>query len=514
MTQPPDAVPSRPEHVVLVILDSLNRHLLGAYGSSEFDTPVLDAFAAESLRFTRHYAGSLPCMPARHDMLCGALDFLWRPWGSVEVWEDPITWQLRRDGVTTMLVTDHPHLFETGGENYHTDFGAWTYLRGHESDAWRTRPDPSWAGAPALPAEPGWVPHHYDTSRTWFRTEADFPGPKTMHAAAAWIRDEAPRQDRFLLVVDEFDPHEPFDTPEPYASRYGPVADGSRLIWPPYAVDAVARGVLTAEQAVQLRAAYGSKLTMIDTWLGELLGAIDAAGLRDDTAVVITTDHGHYLGERDIWGKPGVPIYDEMGHLPLLVRWPSIAPGDVDALTCTVDVHATLCDVFGVEPQHRTHGRSFVPLVDGTATAIRDHALMGIWGREVHVTDGRRKYVRGSTAGNRPLAMWSNRWSTMPIPAFPDIRLPRPDGRARLATMPGSTVPVIRQPFGPDDPVPFWAEIGPDPTRNLLFDLRDDPGEEHDRSGSPAESDAVDLLRDALDGVEAPAEQLERLGLD
>ena len=42
-----------------------------------------------------------------------------------------------------MLVSDHPHLFETGGENYHNDFGAWDYLRGHEDDPWRTRPDPS-----------------------------------------------------------------------------------------------------------------------------------------------------------------------------------------------------------------------------------------------------------------------------------------------------------------------------------------------------------------------------------
>ena len=47
------------------------------------------------MRFTRHVTGSLPCMPARHDILCGALDFLWRPWGSIELWEEPITRRLR-----------------------------------------------------------------------------------------------------------------------------------------------------------------------------------------------------------------------------------------------------------------------------------------------------------------------------------------------------------------------------------------------------------------------------------
>ena len=142
-----------PRNVVVLLLDSLNRHMLGSYGGTEFETPHLDRFARErAVRFTSHVTGSLPCMPARHDILCGSLDFLWRPWGSIEVWEEPITAQLRRAGVTTMLVSDHPHLFEVGGENYHTDFSAWDYVRGHEGDPWRTYPDPSFIGTPALPA--------------------------------------------------------------------------------------------------------------------------------------------------------------------------------------------------------------------------------------------------------------------------------------------------------------------------------------------------------------------------
>ena len=81
-----------PRNVVVLLLDSLNRHMLGSYGGTEFETPHLDRFARErAVRFTSHVTGSLPCMPARHDILCGSLDFLWRPWGSIEVWEEPIT---------------------------------------------------------------------------------------------------------------------------------------------------------------------------------------------------------------------------------------------------------------------------------------------------------------------------------------------------------------------------------------------------------------------------------------
>src|SRR5215210_3591898 len=96
-----------------------------------------------------------------------------------------------------------------------------------------------------------------------------------MAAAAAWLDDNAGRHDRFLLFVDEFDPHEPFDTPEPYASLYDSEWTGPHLIWPPYQRGAVASGALTERQARQVRASYGAKLTMIDQWFGRILDALD-----------------------------------------------------------------------------------------------------------------------------------------------------------------------------------------------------------------------------------------------
>ena len=500
-----------PKNVIVVLLDSLNRHLLGAYGSTEFETPNLDRLAARSVRFTRHHTGSLPCMPARHDILVGALDFLWRPWGSIEVWEDAITYSLRRAGITSMLVSDHPHLFETGGENYHTDFTAWQYVRGHEGDPWRTRPDPSWVGAPALPIEPGRLHLPYDESRTWFREEADFPGPHTMATAAQWLRETAGYHDRFFLFVDEFDPHEPFDTPEPWATKYDDDWDGPRLVWPPYVVGAIEKGVLTERQARQIRSNYGSKLSMIDHWLGTVLDEVDAQGLWDDTAFVLCTDHGHYLGERDTFGKPAQTIHREMGHIPLLVAWPGVEPRECDALTTSVDIHATIADVFGVTTEHRTHGRSLAPVVTGDADGVREHLLTGIWGQAVHVVDKDVKYSRAPDGENTPLVMWSNRWSTMPVHSIPELRLPRPDRRATLDFLHGSDVPVIRQPFEPGDPVPFWGARAP--KHNRLFDLDGDPLETEDLAGSPREKAALDLLRAALEDVDAPKEQYERLGV-
>jgi arylsulfatase A-like enzyme len=404
-------------------------------------------------------------------------------------------------------VTDHPHLFETGGENYHTDFTAWAYERGHESDPWKTRPDPSWLGAPDF----GRGPMPYDDSRGWFRGEADFPGPRTMAAAARWLEENARHHERFLLFVDEFDPHEPFDTPEPWASRYDPEWEGPHLVWPPYTKRAVANGVLSERQARQLRACYGAKLSMIDHWLGRVLDACDRLDLWRDTAFFLCTDHGHYLGEKDLFGKPGVPVYEPLGHIPLLVAWPGVAPRSIDALTTSVDLFATLAELFAARVPQRTHGRSLLPLVRGEAVRVRDWLLCGIWGREVHLVDERLKYARGPTGANEPLSLWSNRWSTMPVPQLPQLRLPPPDERATLDRMPGSKVPVLRQPFGPGDLLPYWA-LGT-PSRSELYDLADDPGEERNLCGTPREREAAEKLRAALHEVEAPDDQLVRLGL-
>jgi arylsulfatase A-like enzyme len=511
-----------PRHVVVVILDSLKRDALSAYhyeGPWSIDTPNLDRLAKNSMIFDRHHTGSLPCMPARHDLLVGSWDFLWRPWGSIEVWEDAITFDLRSAGVTTMLISDHPHLFEVGGENYHVDFSAWEYLRGHESDPWRTRPDPSWVGSPALPVEPHPRGHFaYEDSRTWFRSEEDFPGVKTMRAAADWFSLHAPAHERTLLVVDEFDPHEPFDTPEPWASRYRSHPEDPWMIWPPYAVDARARGLIDESQERSLRAAYAAKLSMIDHWFGELLDAVDNSPIASDTVVIVCTDHGLYLGERDVWGKPGYPIHDPLGHIPLMIRWPGVDPRRIDALTTTVDIHATLCDIFGISVSHRVHGHSLVPVVTGGANAVRDWALTGYWGREVQLITQHHTYTRGSVGGGFPLSMWSNRWSTMPVNGRSDLRLPRPDHRAKLEFMPGSSVPVIRQPFVEGDLLPFWA-YGGLIDRHLLYDRQQDPGQirnlaaESGERVSDLESHMIDTLRSALMSIDAPDDLFDRLSV-
>jgi hypothetical protein len=198
-----------------------------------------------------------------------------------------------------------------------------------------------------------------------------------------------------------------------------------------------------------------------------------------------------------------------------MIHWPGSAAAPIHALTTNVDINATIADIFGVEAKHRTHGRSLVPLLDGTATSIREWAIGGVYGNWVQVTDGRHKYARAPVDDNFPLSMWSNRWSTMPVHRGLEdfMRFPTPDRRATLDFMPGSDIPVIRQPFAAGDILPFWASGGRNVGRHHLYDLDIDPDETENRRGGAQEADMADLLRTALLDVEAPGEQLQRLGL-
>jgi len=177
-----------------------------------------------------------------------------------------------------------------------------------------------------------------------------------------------------------------------------------------------------------------------------------------------------------------------------------------------VDLHATIADLVDATVDHPTHGRSLVPLIEGTAPSVREHALFGYWGRHVGITDGRLRYLRGCGEANFPLSVWANRWSTVPVSILPELRLPRPDRRATLQEMPGTAVPVIRQPFEPGDRLPFWAGYEA-PSESFLFDTGVDPGETENHMGTPAERDLLEALAGELRAISAPEDLLERIGV-
>lgn len=501
-------------NVLFISIDSLNRHFLKRYGQPvelKVPTPNLDRFAERAVTFDTHYAGSLPCMPARREYFTGVQEFLWRAWGPTEPFDVTLPLAARRAGAITQLITDHFHYFQHGSHGYYQDYHGFEFVRGHEYDAWKTAPkDPDPRLLQQIKAED---PHDlgfmnrvaYARNVAGFTREEDFFAPKLFGAAAQWLEHNHAHA-KWLLVVDSFDVHEPFHCPEPYASMFTDEdpQDPELVNWPYYGRTDQGQSRLSERQVAFVRAQYAGKLAMVDTWLGKVLDRLDALALWDDTTIIITTDHGHFLGEHGWMGKPRAPMYNVLTHTPLFIWHPESAfKGQrVSALTSAVDLYATMTEALAAEVPAVTHSKSLLPLVKGEVSSHRDWALYGYWGSTVNVTDGHytllmpcREDVPAYTYGT--MMMNPHRWF-VPPQAQKDAEAGR---------------------FLPYTDTPVWRYPDKSYTRHelpLLFDVRADPWQRENLAGQGLQDEARmrQLLINALQDLQVPDEQYDRLALD
>jgi arylsulfatase A-like enzyme len=498
-------------NIILVLIDSVNRNDLEPYGGSRFKTPNLAAFAKRAFRFDNHFVGSLPCMPARREIYSGTRDVLWRPWGPLEPFDPRLPRLLDLHGYGTAIITDHFHYWEESANGYIQSFESSEFIRGHEIDVWK----------PLLPDEdlPGWVKliekyrpglgKRYYSNVADFEGEQDFFPAKVMSAACNWL-DEKRESRPFFLQVESFDVHEPFDAPEPYASMYGDGKARDRFnLWPPYQ-DAARQNKFMAEASPEaidfVRSQYGAKLTMVDHWFGKLMRTLDEKQLWGDTAVIVTTDHGHDLGERGNFGKQ-FPHYDSHANIPLLI-WDPRHRGNgkaISGLTSTIDLFATVLELAGA-PAQPSQSNSAVPLMAGDPTKGREALIYGTFGQGLCCTDGEWTIIQPPDRTKLIFA-----YSTM----VPFLQQPAGVAIEHGNFIPGVSMPQWQVPMqldgttarrpGDSEPMLFHRATDPGQTANLWSERPD----QRDRmlalmSRFVAESGAPDELYDRL-GLQRPA---------
>ncbi len=372
---------------IVVLMDSLNRHMMKVYNPDAWvKTPNIDRFAEKSVIFDGHWIGSAPCMPARRDIFTGRLNFLERNWGPIEPFDITLLEKLREKNVYTHMITDHSHYFEIGGENYCQLFNTWDLIRGQEYDAWVSKVNP-----PALPEHYyGKAAVQYELNRTMFKSEEDFPSPKTFSSACKWIEQNKGTDD-FFLMVEAFDPHEPFDCPKEYLDMYNDTYQGPRYEWSGYS-----KVKEPPEATEHLKKLYAATLTMTDKWFGKLLDTLDATNMFEDTLIILTTDHGHLLGEHGWTGKNLMHAYNELSHLPMIIHLPeSKRAGErINTLTQNIDLMPTLLDYFGIDIPSSVRGHSLKGILEGSKESVRDAAIYGWHGKAVNVTDGKYTYFK------------------------------------------------------------------------------------------------------------------------
>jgi len=322
-----------PRLVVLYVMDALRSDHVGPAAEGRCRTPNIDGLAAAGAAFENHFAVAPNTPPSTRALFSGLcmLDDRQLPTPGPK----RLAEVFREAGYRTVSITGNPHLSET------LDLGA-----GFESvEMLRVREDHN--------------PDHPPTVNN---------SAEVLHKAALdWIDTLGP-DERGFLYIHSMNPHNPYTPPREFEDRCAPpgssMIDGrTRTL---VAVRDLERDV-TPGDVDRLRGLYAAGVAYNDGELGSLLEQIDRRYDPDQVFVALTSDHGEELLEHN-GVLHGFSLYDEMLRIPLIVRWPGrIAPGTIDALTDTRDLHASMIELAGGSAADST-GTSLWPLVGGEGT--------------------------------------------------------------------------------------------------------------------------------------------------
>ena len=486
---------------ILIIFDTLNRRFLPPYGNDWVHAPNFKRLAEKTVIFDNCYSGSLMCIPARRELHTGRYNFLHRSWGPLEPFDDSMPKLLKEKRIYTHLVSDHYHYWEAGGATYHTQYNTWEIIRGHEGDPWKGE-----VKDPEIPdhvfnmreeSAPHWRQDWIN--RKYMQKEEDMPQTRTFEKGLEFIKTNY-EEENWFLHLETFDPHEPFYTQEKYKDLYKYDYNGPHFDWPNYSVVTE-----PADQVKHCRKEYAASISMCDFYLGKLLDLMDEKDMWKDTMLIVTTDHGFLLGEKDWWGKSVTPIYNEIAHIPLFIWDPRVRKKNErrSALVQTIDLAPTILEFFGVQRPKDMQGKVLKETIKSDIK-VREVALFGIHGAHVNITDGQCVYMRGpKNPINKPLYNYTLLPTHMreffSIYELQTIELNDPysftKGCKNLKTS-------ARHRYG--NPYIYGS---------LLFDLVHDQRQENPIYDSNIEKRMIQFLREEMKKNDAPLEQYERLGI-
>ena len=486
---------------IMVMYDSLNRHMLRPYGCEWTHTPNFQRLSERCVTFDKNYSGSLATIPARRELHSGRYNFLHRAWGPLEVFDDSMPAILRDNGVHSHLATDGYHYFEEGGATYHCQYSTWEFARGQEGDPWK-----GMVAELEIPENlnPKTAKHKQDwVNRMHMRTPETQSQGQTFALGLEFIHTNY-KEDKWFLQIETFDPHEPFFSHKRFKDLYPEDWKGPVFDWMVYS-----RVDPNSDLVKHIRHEYAALLSMCDESLGRVLDAMDRRHLWDDTMLIVNTDLGLNLGAHGWWAKGHQALYEEIYHTPLFVWDPRARKSAErrDALTQTIDLAPTVLEFFDVDRPEDMMGR---PLRETVASnkPVREAGLIGLHGAHVIVTDGRYVYMRAAaTPDNGPLYNYGLMSGFHPghnarhPELFDEVELAGPfsftKGRRVMKFL------AVK---------PSFKEAGK--FENVLYDLKSDSKQERPLADPKIEARMIGLMIELMKAADAPPEQYVRLGLN
>ncbi|GMI33453.1 hypothetical protein TeGR_g4650, partial [Tetraparma gracilis] len=402
----PSPPPPGAKNVLFIVVDDLRPELSGGYDHSTVQTPNLDAFAKSSLVFEAAHAQIAVCAPSRQSFMTGRRPDSTTAYGFTRHFRQPevgANWttlpqHFKNNGYLTLgsgklYHPNCPPLYDTplswsdengelfeNDDSFPDDYGGIPFARGlGKENCDEVQPDE----LNDLCAPIAWCAVNNKEA------EDSLGEVKNVKIATDRLRGElkasnltdGESQQPFFLAVGLHKPHLPWSVPQRFFDLY---PDASEIplaanMYPPEGMPAVAfnpTGNCTAdtpmpdEYARKARRAYMAAISYMDSFVGEILEALEDSGRAQDTLVVFASDHGWQLGEHGEWQK--MTNFDLATRVPLMVRAPwkegaNNAGGRTRELVELVGLFPTMVELAGVPPvddEHPLEGQSFAPLLD------------------------------------------------------------------------------------------------------------------------------------------------------
>lgn len=296
----------QPKNVLLITIDTLRADHLGVYGYPKAETPNMDRMAQKGARFLNATSTTPLTLPSHSSIMTGTYPlehgvrdnggfYLDNKWNTLaEVLQ---TSGMKTGGFVSAFVLDHRWGIAQGFQEYFDHFEL-SKFKMVSLDSVQRR------------------------------------GDETLKAALGWI--DKNKESRFFAWIHFYDPHTPYDPPEPFRTDFqgGPFG------------------------------LYDGEISYVDNLIGRIQDYLDKNNLTSTTAIVLTSDHGESLGEHQETGH-GFFIYDATMHVPLIIVMPGQQPVIISDQVRTIDIYPTICAALGVASDPAVRGVSLIPLLQG-----------------------------------------------------------------------------------------------------------------------------------------------------
>lgn len=371
---------------------------IGMLGNPHVHTPRLDQFVLESVTFTDAYCQSPICTPSRASFMTGMYPSAISVTGNgnpvfPEYYEDRlISNVLAKNGYDCGLI-GKLHLasaFEAQEQRVNDGYRYFQYSHdhgkpnafGHEYADWVRvqgadlgqllkqrvvvqKPKKNTGQFPEPTPDCDNIPPHLH--QTYWCTEK----------AIEFIKKNRRKDQPWMLNINPFDPHPGFDAPWEYYRRYdpetlpGPYFQESDIPFQSKLTDARIDFQSQAKHpsefdAKQIQASYYAMIEQVDHEFGRILDYLDSEGLRENTIIIFTSDHGESLGDHGLLYK-GCRFYEGLARVPLIISWPRSFLQHVlsDELVELIDIVPTIYDVLDMDVPYYVQGRSLIPMLRG-----------------------------------------------------------------------------------------------------------------------------------------------------